>query len=342
ITIKGNEIKEFNTIGNHSSPIRCRALRSRLISNTIVGGGRDGIFIPAQDCEVAWNDVSDVMRINNDGGLFYVVGNDDNKNTSIHHNWFHDSFGPDYADGRCAGIYLDNDSKGYDVHHNVVWNISWSAVQMNWAANDNDIFNNTFWNAEKAMGIWLNGRVQTGNRIWNNFAEIGPWEGQDIADNVISSVNPFENLAEQDFRPKEGSALVNAGREIPGITDGFRGMAPDVGAYEFGTDLWIPGAPRAGNATTAIPSFLAPALRAQLLPNPASARSFLQFNLPASSKVDWAIISANGQILRRSSLPLLPSGEQQIEIDVQSLPTGSYFIVGRTNAGGFAQKLIVE
>jgi len=81
------------------------------MSNTIIGGGRDGIFIPSEDSEVAYNDVSDVMRINNDGGLFYVVGNEFDKNTAVHHNWFHDSFGPDYADGRCAGIYLDNDSK---------------------------------------------------------------------------------------------------------------------------------------------------------------------------------------------------------------------------------------
>ncbi|MEL7160540.1 MAG: right-handed parallel beta-helix repeat-containing protein, partial [Bacteroidota bacterium] len=231
VTVTGNEIREFNTVGNHSSPIRCRAPRSVITFNTIVGGGRDGIFIPAQDCEVSWNDVSDCMRINNDGGLFYVVGNDDDKNTVIHHNWFHDSQGPDYADGRCAGIYLDNDSKGYDVHHNVVWNISWTAVQMNWAAWNNDIFNNTFWDTGGAMGIWLNGRVQRNNRIWNNFADRGNWEGQDVADNLISSANPFADAGNLDFRPRSTSDLVDAGREIAGITDDFTGSAPDIGAY---------------------------------------------------------------------------------------------------------------
>lgn len=40
-----------------------------------------------------------------------------------------------------------------------------------------------------------------------------------------------------DFRLKPGSAAVDAGVEIPGITDGFTGRAPDVGAYELGREL---------------------------------------------------------------------------------------------------------
>jgi hypothetical protein len=44
-----------------------------------------------------------------------------------------------------------------------------------------------------------------------------------------------------DFRPKAGSPLIDAGKVIPGITDGFVGKAPDIGAYEFGGPLWKPG-----------------------------------------------------------------------------------------------------
>ena len=45
-----------------------------------------------------------------------------------------------------------------------------------------------------------------------------------------------------DFRPREGSSLIDAGIEVPGITDGFIGSAPDIGAYEYGnTHYWIPG-----------------------------------------------------------------------------------------------------
>ena len=52
-----------------------------------------------------------------------------------------------------------------------------------------------------------------------------------------------------DFRPKEGSALIDAGLAIEGftipfdgVTDGIIGPAPDIGAYEYGdSQYWIPG-----------------------------------------------------------------------------------------------------
>jgi hypothetical protein len=45
-----------------------------------------------------------------------------------------------------------------------------------------------------------------------------------------------------DFRPKPDAPVVDAGIEIPGITDGYLGDAPDIGAYEFGDSVyWIPG-----------------------------------------------------------------------------------------------------
>jgi hypothetical protein len=42
------------------------------------------------------------------------------------------------------------------------------------------------------------------------------------------------NPEDFDFRLKPGSAAVDAGTELPGITDGFTGKAPDLGAYELG------------------------------------------------------------------------------------------------------------
>ena len=45
-----------------------------------------------------------------------------------------------------------------------------------------------------------------------------------------------------DFRPASNSALIDAGVALPGYTDGFKGSAPDLGAYETGGDNWKPGA----------------------------------------------------------------------------------------------------
>ena len=37
-----------------------------------------------------------------------------------------------------------------------------------------------------------------------------------------------------DFRLKPASPAIDAGVELPSITDGFTGKAPDIGAYESG------------------------------------------------------------------------------------------------------------
>jgi hypothetical protein len=48
-------------------------------------------------------------------------------------------------------------------------------------------------------------------------------------------------LEEFDFRLREGSAAVDAGCELPTLTDGFTGIAPDLGAYERGKPLPVYG-----------------------------------------------------------------------------------------------------
>jgi hypothetical protein len=40
-----------------------------------------------------------------------------------------------------------------------------------------------------------------------------------------------------DLRLREGAAAIDAGIELPNVTDGFQGRAPDLGAYEFGVPL---------------------------------------------------------------------------------------------------------
>ena len=220
VTISNNLIKNCNTVGVHASPIRSGATYTKMLSNTLQATGRDGIYCGGTNCEIAYNDVSDCMLINNDGGLFYVVGNANDKNNEVHHNWFHDSWGPDYADGRCAGIYLDNNSKGYSVHHNVVWNISWSGIQINWDNWNIDIFNNSIYNVESAMGRWENGYTIKDLVIKNNYASIDEWIGTDVSSstNRINASSPFRSLSEKDFRPKSGFDLIDGAEVISVIT----------------------------------------------------------------------------------------------------------------------------
>jgi len=60
----------------------------------------------------------------------------------------------------------------------------------------------------------------------------------EFRDDVPMLVHP----AGYDFRPRQGSPLIDAGRKVEGVTDGYAGRAPDLGAYERGADsYWIPG-----------------------------------------------------------------------------------------------------
>ncbi|UZO81216.1 RICIN domain-containing protein [Aquimarina sp. ERC-38] len=242
--IEQNTVLNTNYLGIHSSPIRTKAKNMKVLKNVIRNSGRDGMYVGGRNSEVAYNDVSYAERINSDSGLFYMVGNDELKGTEIHHNWFHDAKAPSYTDGKAAGIYLDNNSKGVKVHHNVIWNVSWSGYQVNWGNWNLDFFHNTIWNSGRAMGSWVNGYVQKNNRIYNNYSNVGDWykaPAFDIKNNVISGTSPFENVKGRNFMPRKNSAVVDKGRVIKGFSKKFKGASPDIGAYELNGTRWTAG-----------------------------------------------------------------------------------------------------
>ena len=56
--------------------------------------------------------------------------------------------------------------------------------------------------------------------------------------NTVSFTNPpIPELETPDLRPKQGSKVEDAALYIPNINDGFKGSAPDCGAYEIGEEL---------------------------------------------------------------------------------------------------------
>jgi len=68
---------------------------------------------------------------------------------------------------------------------------------------------------------------------------VGVWHGNVIGKSLLDELRDPPNW---DFRPKSGSDLEGAGTNVTGITEGYAGAAPDLGAYESGcTNYWIPG-----------------------------------------------------------------------------------------------------
>ena len=64
------------------------------------------------------------------------------------------------------------------------------------------------------------------------------WNGYEINNDIKEMLVDPENL---DFRPIEGSALIDSGVVIEDVTGDYIGSEPDIGAYEYGGDYWVPG-----------------------------------------------------------------------------------------------------
>jgi len=264
-------VQYFNTVGLHACLVRSHGLRNKILKNSMYGSARDGSRVTGEDSEFAYNHVQKCLISGADGGLFYVTGNSVPKNIELHHNWFNDAYSDDeHAGYKATGIYLDNDAAGFIVHHNVVWDVEWGGLHFNWDALENEIYNNTFWavgaEGQSVIDSWVPERngVRTNvrdNTLYNNFSDVRPWwhsgagdfrvdenewSGPE-ADNEWASNEQFEDMPfismkGKNFMPTDNSPLIDAAQEISGITDGYNGDAPDLGAYEHGSEYWVAGA----------------------------------------------------------------------------------------------------
>jgi len=68
------------------------------------------------------------------------------------------------------------------------------------------------------------------------FAHVPKLDAQDAA-----NVQKLYDARDFDFRLKPGSAAVDRGTPLAGVTDGFAGRAPDLGALELGASVPVYG-----------------------------------------------------------------------------------------------------
>ncbi len=224
---------------------------TKILRNNISRGGRDGIQIINKNSEVAWNDISRSNLIADDCALIYTINK--GLNMDIHHNWFHDAESRGKLK-KAAGIYLDNDAENVRVYRNVVWNVEWTNIQINWDGKDIDIFNNTLVKAKGGtMGAWHKAGTKFSNvKVWNNITDKeavdkqgnqeseSTWEPQSNKQNNLVDQASFINFKADNYKLKNSAKAVDFGRVINGYTDGFKGESPDVGAYEIGSN-WVSG-----------------------------------------------------------------------------------------------------
>jgi hypothetical protein len=185
----------------------------------------------------------------------------------VRRNWVHGChtdpwLGRDGPGG--IGIRGDDRTRRLTVHHNVVWDCGEKGIVVK--GDGNGVFNNTVLHvgaggqvghhivllsgperADKGPAPLQEQNVHT--EAVNNIARAvsgGPSrplpQGARLEANYDGDAPPLLGTWEGDFRPRGGSPLVDAGVVVPGVTDGYVGPAPDIGAYELGGEHWQPGA----------------------------------------------------------------------------------------------------
>ena len=231
--------------------------------NTVHSFGNAGIGVYGQAYVVEYNHVHDGGLCCEDVSLVYThlptcAG------TVIRYNWVH---GCRTYKGWGLGIRGDDQTRNLTVHHNVVWDCGRDGIIVK--GDHNRVHHNTVFDigTPERLGNFVAlhvrgeprkpwrkqwpllekqnvhseirnnaARTITGDNQGTPFPE-GPNVGPNCLDKSLDLVDP----GRFDFRPRKDSPLVDAGREIPGITGEFEGEAPDIGAYEFGVQPWRAG-----------------------------------------------------------------------------------------------------
>ncbi|MEM9917249.1 MAG: right-handed parallel beta-helix repeat-containing protein [Bacteroidota bacterium] len=323
-TIEDCIIHDFNYVGSYSAPILMRAGKNSTVhQSTIYNGGRDLIQSVNQNSVISYNDMHHSNLINDDCGPFYTCCGE--HYSEIHHNFVHDCESPG-THYKATGIYLDNSSKYWSVHHNVITNMEWTGIQMNWDDWYIDIYNNSIWNVSESMGTWLpNGTRLQDVEVFNNLSNEGTWKGTDIDKNLSVTESPFMDRENNDFRLKAGSSAIDYGKTVDGIELDFTGSAPDAGAFESGLDPWIPGATWTTNPFfTDVDEPFSTSDQLNIFPNPSS--GIFQIDTEELETSELFIFDYSGKQVHYQA-QLAPKES----VNVQKLGSGIYFIYLKSN-----------
>jgi hypothetical protein len=231
-------IHDTDTIGAYACCVNMGGSGHLVSHNTLRDSGRDCLQYAGSGHLIQFNDISGAGRICHDTGAVYQ-GGCDGANTQICYNWVH---GVKTSMGN--GIYLDNYTENYLVHHNVLWDISGNAIQLNHPGHYIGVFHNTVfggvastyspWKAQKtAFGMLLaNNLVSRPSQMKAGSAYV---ELASVLHGLPAPVGPFDPLRDR------SPVAADAGVPLPGLNDAFSGRAPDCGAYEAQRPPWRAG-----------------------------------------------------------------------------------------------------
>lgn len=255
-TAHNNKVHDIAYDGTYASAI-APAMGTNgqtITNNSMYRVGRSCIDLTnSQNVNIGYNDMYHFGMLNVDMGAIYSCRGYVHTGTRIHHNWVHDSKSIVHGEGIQTGLYFDQGAGPVQVDHNVLWNnlVGDYYVQHTTTAVCY-IYNNTFGSTDIKLS-------------YKNSPEDGnPWRYDIMKNNIFREEFQITWLPQtpegtnslylgQDpvfmdsgtgglkYRLQANSPAINKGTVIPGVTDGLVGIAPDIGAYEFGGEDWVPG-----------------------------------------------------------------------------------------------------
>ncbi|MBD3418477.1 MAG: carbohydrate-binding protein [Chitinivibrionales bacterium] len=233
-------IHDVNFSGTYEAGIRVGGYKNRVIRNTVCKSGRSCIYFAGakrdeSEIEVYYNNFYHSMILVGDGGTFYAKGLT-GTGAVFGYNWFHHI----YNRGPCTHMYFDDGAQNMTIHHCVFWPNDPTKEAMGeffpiGMYYGNEAYNNTFLAGAREQGV--NWETKFGNDC-SNF-------NCDCKNNLFADENPdywkFTDIDGYNATLLAGSPAIDQGEEIPGITDGYKGTVPDLGAYEYGGTAWTAG-----------------------------------------------------------------------------------------------------
>ena len=231
--------------------IRMNGSDNTFSHNTIHKTGASATVKVGNSGIVEYNNLYDTGHLQSDGSMIQFTEAEQD-GAICRYNWLHDT--------EKYGARFDHSGSADGVnglmHHNVAWNCLSGGIMVK--GNNHKIYNNTVINSGQKNDIIvlkIGSNDHSGTIVKNNVAmKIANHRGNDVEIDFGTYSNNWNGYKEsasitsvltdtstKDFTPKSGSAIIDAGSVISGITDGYQGSSPDMGAFESGKVSWTAG-----------------------------------------------------------------------------------------------------
>lgn len=231
-------IKNCNRSGTDAAGIAVIGKNHHILNNTIKFCGRSGIVHnDSRKIKILYNKIHDCGLLTFDAGLTYCFKTN-GENTEIAYNWLFDNRAIQLGEG----LYIDNYSSNFIIHHNVIWNC-YIGIRVNKPAQNITIFNNTVLSCDFAQAT--SGYIDVSELknivVFNNLSDKTWSEGTELDRNISMFNFPKTKEGKPDFYPFANSAAIDFGIIKQAYTLPYKGKAPDAGAYEWEDLLWKAG-----------------------------------------------------------------------------------------------------